>query len=98
MTKVEDGGKAEEGGEGMSMHGEKGKVVQVSQDGTEVTFPDGGKAVSARYGAQGVRANVQAWLVVLGGVCALFCGFGLTAALGGFQTYYTFTLIPTYSS
>lgn len=48
MTKVEDGGKAEEGGEGMSMQGEKGKVVQVSQDGTEVTFPDGGKAVSVR--------------------------------------------------
>lgn len=57
------------------------KVVQVAEDGTEVIFPDGGK---------------KAWLVVLGGVCALFCGFGLTASLGGFQTYYSFVLIPQY--
>lgn len=33
-----------------------------------------------------------------GGVCALFCGFGLTAALGGFQTYYRTYLLSDYSS
>lgn len=33
-----------------------------------------------------------------GGVFALFCGFGLTAALGGFQTYYRTYLLSDYSS
>lgn len=36
-------------------------------------FPDGGK---------------EAWLVVFGGWCALFCTFGLVNCVGVFQTYY----------
>jgi hypothetical protein len=36
-------------------------------------FPDGG---------------INAWLVVLGGWCGLFCSFGLINSIGTFQTYY----------
>lgn len=36
-------------------------------------FPDGGR---------------EAWMVVFGGWCALFCTFGLVNCVGVFQTYY----------
>jgi len=41
-------------------------------------FPDGG---------------TQAWLVVLGGWCSLFCTFGLVNCIGVFQEYYTRDLL-----
>ncbi|GFZ51802.1 hypothetical protein JCM24511_09570 [Saitozyma sp. JCM 24511] len=46
-----------------------------------VTFPDGG---------------VRAWLVVVGAFWTVFCGFGLSGAIGGFQTLYT-SMFPSYN-
>ncbi|SPO01386.1 related to monocarboxylate transporter 2 [Cephalotrichum gorgonifer] len=45
-------------------------------------FPDGGR---------------EAWLVVAGGWCALFCTFGLVNCIGVFQQYYTRELLSDYS-
>ncbi|RSH91314.1 hypothetical protein EHS25_009613 [Saitozyma podzolica] len=59
------------------------KAVLVLPDGQEIEYPDGGK---------------EAWLAVVGGLAALFCGFGLTASLGAFQTYYRTSLLSDYSS
>ena len=57
-------------------------ATQITPDGTEITFPDGG---------------LQAWVVIAGGGCCLFCGFGLAVAAGSFQTYYQQTLLREYS-
>ncbi|KFA66905.1 hypothetical protein S40285_02319 [Stachybotrys chlorohalonatus IBT 40285] len=46
-------------------------------------FPDGGR---------------QAWLVVFGGWCALFCTFGLINCVGVFQKYYVSGPLKEYSS
>lgn len=46
-------------------------------------FPDGG---------------VQAWLVVFGGWCGLFCTFGFINCIGVFQEYYERGPLSTYSS
>lgn len=46
-------------------------------------FPDGG---------------TQAWLVVLGGWCALFCTFGLVNCVGVFQAYYVRGPLRDYDS
>ncbi|UNI17429.1 hypothetical protein JDV02_003772 [Purpureocillium takamizusanense] len=46
-------------------------------------FPDGG---------------VEAWLVVLGGWCALFCTFGLINCVGVFEQYYVHGPLRQYSS
>jgi len=46
-------------------------------------FPDGG---------------VEAWLVVLGGWCALFCTFGLVNCVGVFEQYYVNGPLRQYSS
>jgi len=46
-------------------------------------FPDGG---------------LEAWLVVLGGWCCLFCSFGWINCIGIFQEYYQEVLLSTYSS
>lgn len=45
-------------------------------------FPDGGR---------------EAWLVVFGGSCALFCTFGLINCVGVFQEYYSNYLLKDYS-
>lgn len=45
-------------------------------------FPDGGR---------------EAWLVVAGGWCALFCTFGLINCVGVFQNYYLTEYLPTYN-
>ncbi|KAJ2966365.1 hypothetical protein NQ176_g10185 [Zarea fungicola] len=44
-------------------------------------FPDGG---------------TEAWLVVFGGWCALFCTFGLVNCVGVFQTYYVSHILSQY--
>ncbi|ORY33804.1 major facilitator superfamily domain-containing protein [Naematelia encephala] len=62
---------------------EKTVAVQITPDGEEFTFPDGGK---------------EAWLCVLGGAGALFCGFGLAASAGAFQTYYSENQLASYAS
>ncbi|KAJ4163990.1 hypothetical protein LMH87_005683 [Akanthomyces muscarius] len=46
-------------------------------------FPDGGR---------------EAWLVVFGGWCALFCTFGLINCVGVFQQYYVAHTLSDYSS
>ncbi|MCJ1282845.1 hypothetical protein MMC26_002171 [Xylographa opegraphella] len=46
------------------------------------SFPDGG---------------LQAWLVVLGGFCCLFCSFGWINCIGVFQDYYQTTMLRQYS-
>jgi MFS family permease len=46
-------------------------------------FPDGG---------------IEAWLVVLGGWCCLFCSFGWINCIGVFQEYYQLNLLKQYSS
>ncbi|EJP69333.1 monocarboxylate permease-like protein [Beauveria bassiana ARSEF 2860] len=46
-------------------------------------FPDGGR---------------EAWLVVFGGWCALFCTFGLINCVGVFQQYYVSHTLSNYSS
>ncbi|TVY90535.1 Fujikurins efflux protein [Lachnellula willkommii] len=46
-------------------------------------FPDGG---------------FQAWLVVVGGFCAVFCGFGWINCIGVFQNYYERNQLQHYSS
>ncbi|MBE3046479.1 hypothetical protein IMZ48_28905, partial [Candidatus Bathyarchaeota archaeon] len=45
-------------------------------------FPDGGR---------------EAWLVVFGGSCALFCTFGLINCVGVFQEYYSNNVLVGYS-
>ncbi|RDL31922.1 uncharacterized protein BP5553_09324 [Venustampulla echinocandica] len=45
-------------------------------------FPDGG---------------LEAWLVVLGGWCSLFCSFGWINCIGVFQEYYQTNLLSQYS-
>lgn len=45
-------------------------------------FPDGGR---------------EAWLVVFGGSCALFCTFGLINCVGVFQEYYSNNVLTDYS-
>ena len=62
---------------------EQETAVQTAPDGTEITFPDGG---------------LQAWLCVVGGAGTLFCAFGLSAAAGAFQTYYSTHQLAAYSS
>lgn len=46
-------------------------------------FPDGGR---------------EAWLVVFGGWCALFCTFGLINCVGVFQAYYVANTLSDYSA
>ena len=46
------------------------------------SFPDGG---------------LQAWLVVSGAFCCLFCSFGWINAIGVFQTYYEQNQLKAYS-
>ncbi|KAI9809617.1 MAG: hypothetical protein M1825_000049 [Sarcosagium campestre] len=46
------------------------------------SFPDGG---------------LQAWLVVLGGFCCLFCSFGWINCIGAFQEYYQTHQLKNYS-
>ncbi|MCJ1319749.1 hypothetical protein MMC15_005085 [Xylographa vitiligo] len=46
------------------------------------SFPDGG---------------LEAWLVVFGGFCCLFCSFGWINCIGVFQDYYQTTLLRQYS-
>lgn len=46
-------------------------------------FPDGG---------------LEAWLVVLGGWCCLFCSFGWINCIGVFQEYYQQNMLSQYSS
>jgi MFS family permease len=46
-------------------------------------FPDGG---------------LEAWLVVLGGWCCLFCSFGWINCIGVFQDYYQLHMLSHYSS
>ncbi|KAL7422298.1 U4/U6-U5 snRNP complex subunit dib1 [Cryptotrichosporon argae] len=73
-------------GTGVDKNGDEHEIevaVQITPDGTEIMFPDGG---------------LEAYLVLLGGVCAAFCGFGMAASTGAFQTYYSTTLLPQYSS
>ncbi|KND86199.1 putative transporter MCH4 [Tolypocladium ophioglossoides CBS 100239] len=50
---------------------------------TRLNYPDGG---------------TEAWLVVFGGWCALFCTFGLINCVGVFQQYYTTGPLKDYSS
>lgn len=45
-------------------------------------FPDGGR---------------EAWMVVFGGSCALFCTFGLVNCIGVFQEYYSNYVLTDYS-
>jgi MCP family monocarboxylic acid transporter-like MFS transporter 10 len=53
-----------------------------SERSEEITFPDGGSA---------------AWLVVFGGFCTVFCGFGLAGTIGAFQTLYRSTFLIAYT-
>ncbi|BEJ15484.1 hypothetical protein CspHIS471_0500890 [Cutaneotrichosporon sp. HIS471] len=57
--------------------------VQVTDDGEEIVYPDGG---------------LQAWLVLAGGFCAAICAFGLAGSVGAFQTYYAQHMLKGYSS
>lgn len=50
---------------------------------TPTDFPDGGR---------------EAWLVVFGGWCALFCTFGLVNCVGVFQAYYVRGPLKDYDS
>lgn len=65
---------------------EKGGLAQNPAPGAGGTapsdFPDGG---------------LEAWLVVLGGWCGLFCSFGWVNCLGIFQTYYLQNQLSNYS-
>ncbi|KAF7548755.1 hypothetical protein G7Z17_g6859 [Cylindrodendrum hubeiense] len=73
------------------------KVIQTNENSSDVKsqqpvgtspginpadFPDGG---------------IEAWLVVFGGFCALFCTFGLINCIGVFQEYYTKGPLSEYS-
>ncbi|KAK4683914.1 hypothetical protein P7C73_g6297, partial [Tremellales sp. Uapishka_1] len=59
------------------------EIVQITEDGLEITFPDGGR---------------EAYLVLLGGFCAAFTAFGMAASIGSFQTYYHTHFLQGYSS
>lgn len=69
--------------DGEKPDGEEEVAVNVQPNGHEIVYPDGGLA---------------AWLVLLGGVCASFCAFGLAASVGAFQSYYHQDLLSEYSS
>ncbi|KAL3426234.1 monocarboxylate permease-like protein [Phlyctema vagabunda] len=64
---------------------EKGTAAQPPTRGgiNPADFPDGG---------------LEAWLVVLGGWCCLFCSFGWINCIGVFQEYYELNLLRDYSS
>ncbi|KLT40494.1 MFS general substrate transporter [Cutaneotrichosporon oleaginosum] len=57
--------------------------VQVTEEGEEIVYPDGG---------------MQAWLVLAGGFCAAICAFGLAGSVGAFQSYYAQNLLQGYSA
>ncbi|KAJ4357131.1 uncharacterized protein N0V89_001706 [Didymosphaeria variabile] len=59
------------------------KTAQASAGPDPKAFPDGG---------------LEAWLVVMGGFCAVFASFGWINCVGVFQDYYKSTLLPNYSS
>ncbi|WVQ78110.1 hypothetical protein IAT38_000191 [Cryptococcus sp. DSM 104549] len=63
---------------------EEGDVVavQVTPDGTELAFPDGGR---------------EAWLCLMGGCFSMFCGYGLAPAAGASQSWYKNNLLSDYS-
>ena len=61
----------------------------------EVTFPDGGLRVSIQSVYELISR--QAWLVVAGAFWTVFCGFGITAGVGAFQTLYRSTFLAEYS-
>lgn len=42
--------------------------------------------------------GLEAWLVVLGGWCGLFCTFGLINCTGVFETYYVTSALKQYDS
>ncbi|KAL1405505.1 U4/U6-U5 snRNP complex subunit dib1 [Vanrija albida] len=56
-------------------------AVQITDDGEEIVYPDGG---------------VEAWSCLFGGVCAALCAFGLAASVGAFQSYYRENLLEEY--
>lgn len=64
--------------------GQVEKVVEAKPaDGGRNDAPDGG---------------LEAWLVVFGGWCALFCTFGLINCVGVFQEYYLSHQLKTYDA
>ncbi|TXT07124.1 hypothetical protein VHUM_03294 [Vanrija humicola] len=56
-------------------------AVQITDDGEEIVYPDGG---------------IEAWSCLFGGVCAALCAFGLAASVGAFQSYYRENLLDEY--
>ncbi|WRT67108.1 uncharacterized protein IL334_004074 [Kwoniella shivajii] len=58
------------------------EAVQVKEDSTELTYPDGG---------------LRAWLCVAGGCGAMFCGYGLAPSAGAFQTWYKSHYLSEYT-
>ncbi|KNG83739.1 hypothetical protein ANOM_008503 [Aspergillus nomiae NRRL 13137] len=56
------------------------------------------KAMGECRGAGPPEGGREAWLVVLGGWCALFCTFGLVSSVGIFEQYYVAVPLKLHSS
>ncbi|KAK8034824.1 hypothetical protein PG993_009819 [Apiospora rasikravindrae] len=85
FTDVEKANDPPRGGPGASTSGEETDAVESNPDEQTITaseFPEGGR---------------EAWLVVFGAWCALFCTFGLITCIGVFLDYYKKGPLATYS-
>lgn len=66
----------------------------LNMEGKSATAPP----AAGGWGDDCPDGGVEAWLVVFGGWCALFCTFGLINCVGVFQQYYLAHPLSDYSS
>lgn len=68
------------------------------QDGDHATAAAGPQPGSGWHPSDFPDGGFQAWLVVFGGWCGLFCTFGFVSCIGVFQSYYATGPLAAYSS
>lgn len=75
-------------------------LSEKKSDATESTAaaPAGPQPGSGWHPSDFPDGGLQAWLVVFGGWCGLFCTFGFVSCIGVFQAYYEEGPLASYSS
>ncbi|KAL1901012.1 hypothetical protein Sste5346_002076 [Sporothrix stenoceras] len=93
----------EKGGYGPEESDESPKEKAAASSGADSKTADGEAAPAPPAAPPGMSpadfpdGGTQAWLVVFGGWCGLFCTFGLINCIGVFETYYVTGPLSNYS-
>lgn len=86
--------------EDLDSHSHKGSNTEGSGTGEQITLANLDVEAAPKPPPPGdfPEGGLEAWLVVLGGWCALFCTFGLINCVGVFEEYYVSDPLKEYSS